>query len=360
MEVESKSQNTFAGDKIIITQDELIAYGANNYTEVTGNLEIGQSSSSDVTDLTPLLTLTTIGGNLKISGQFPDLNGLNNIVSIGGELNIGNSLSITNLDEFKNLTNVGGISFESNDALINVNGLSNINSLTGHLRISRCIALTNIDGLSNITNIGGDLILFSNRSLSNFQGLSNIAAVGGGLDIQRHDSLINVDGLRNLASIGGDLEMRINPQITNLDGLSKVSTIGGNVNIASNLALNNFCGLFTVLNSGGLAGAYNSVGNLANPTMAEIISSGSCTPLAVENNTGKPNRFELDQNYPNPFNPTTTISYSIPFVETQNFASVHLKIYDVLGKEIATLVNEVQSPGNYELEFDASQIIEWN
>ncbi|MEW6196868.1 MAG: alpha/beta fold hydrolase [Bacteroidota bacterium] len=57
--------------------------------------------------------------------------------------------------------------------------------------------------------------------------------------------------------------------------------------------------------------------------------------------------FELKQNYPNPFNPTTTISYSIP--ETQ---FVTLKIFDVLGKEVATLVNEEKLSGNYEIKFN--------
>jgi len=64
----------------------------------------------------------------------------------------------------------------------------------------------------------------------------------------------------------------------------------------------------------------------------------------------------LYNNYPNPFNPSTKIKYAIPFdVGTQNFASqnfnVSLKIYDILGREIATLVNERKSPGEYEVEF---------
>jgi len=61
--------------------------------------------------------------------------------------------------------------------------------------------------------------------------------------------------------------------------------------------------------------------------------------------------FELLQNYPNPFNPTTTISYSTPqpgFVE--------LKIYDALGREIQTLVNEFQQAGRYSFDFDASRL----
>jgi len=71
-----------------------------------------------------------------------------------------------------------------------------------------------------------------------------------------------------------------------------------------------------------------------------------------------PKIFNLSQNYPNPFNPSTTIKYSIPVVDA-NFASttnIILKVYDALGKEIATLVNEVKQPGNYEVEFNASNL----
>jgi hypothetical protein len=63
------------------------------------------------------------------------------------------------------------------------------------------------------------------------------------------------------------------------------------------------------------------------------------------------NKYTLYQNYPNPFNPKTTINYSIP---KTNF--VTLKIYDVLGREIATLVNEERLPGNYNVKFDGSNI----
>jgi hypothetical protein len=62
-----------------------------------------------------------------------------------------------------------------------------------------------------------------------------------------------------------------------------------------------------------------------------------------------PVEFALEKNYPNPFNPTTTIKYSIP-----EAGNVELKIYDILGNEVATLVNEVKAPGNYAAEFDAS------
>ncbi len=69
--------------------------------------------------------------------------------------------------------------------------------------------------------------------------------------------------------------------------------------------------------------------------------------------------FDLSQNYPNPFNPTTTVKFTISNVETRHASSLQqvvLKIYDVLGKEVATLVNEEKSAGNYEIEFNASQL----
>jgi photosystem II stability/assembly factor-like uncharacterized protein len=58
--------------------------------------------------------------------------------------------------------------------------------------------------------------------------------------------------------------------------------------------------------------------------------------------------FLLEQNYPNPFNPTTTISYTIPVNGT-----VTLKVFDIIGKEIVTLVNEEKHTGEYEIEFNA-------
>ena len=64
--------------------------------------------------------------------------------------------------------------------------------------------------------------------------------------------------------------------------------------------------------------------------------------------------YKLFQNYPNPFNPSTTINYSIPSIGTSHDLSVQLKVFDVLGREVATLVNKEQSTGNYSVIFDAS------
>jgi len=71
----------------------------------------------------------------------------------------------------------------------------------------------------------------------------------------------------------------------------------------------------------------------------------------VNVNIGLPTQFALEQNYPNPFNPSTSIQYT---VGSRQF--VQLKVYDVLGNEIATLVNEEKEPGIYEVEFNGSEL----
>jgi hypothetical protein len=64
--------------------------------------------------------------------------------------------------------------------------------------------------------------------------------------------------------------------------------------------------------------------------------------------------FSLEQNYPNPFNPSTTIKFSISSVETGHTTYVQLKVYDILGSELATLVNEDKPAGEYEVIFNAA------
>ncbi|MBK7378408.1 MAG: T9SS type A sorting domain-containing protein [Ignavibacteriales bacterium] len=76
------------------------------------------------------------------------------------------------------------------------------------------------------------------------------------------------------------------------------------------------------------------------------------TPVSVENsNENIINDFGLLQNYPNPFNPTTIIYFRLP---VSGF--VTLKVYDILGREVALLLNENKLAGNYEVEFNAKNI----
>jgi uncharacterized lipoprotein YddW (UPF0748 family) len=72
---------------------------------------------------------------------------------------------------------------------------------------------------------------------------------------------------------------------------------------------------------------------------------------SVEQTSGLPTEFALQQNYPNPFNPLTTIAFSIP-----EQVGVTLHVYDILGREVATLLNDTLRPGEYKAQFDASNL----
>jgi hypothetical protein len=116
--------------------------------------------------------------------------------------------------------------------------------------------------------------------------------------------------------------------------------------------------------SGGLLGDINGDGsveffisafkypNVGNKLGKVYIYSMKDFIVGVEEKKSEfPQDFILEQNYPNPFNPSTTISYSL-----QHSGLVQLKVYDMLGREVASLVNEEQSIGNYEIKFSASNL----
>jgi photosystem II stability/assembly factor-like uncharacterized protein len=74
--------------------------------------------------------------------------------------------------------------------------------------------------------------------------------------------------------------------------------------------------------------------------------------------TELPKLFALEQNYPNPFNPTTNIRFRLPAgqAEVSDFGFASLKVFDILGREVATLVNGEMKPGSYDVTFDASKL----
>ncbi|MCL4278681.1 MAG: T9SS type A sorting domain-containing protein, partial [Ignavibacteriaceae bacterium] len=93
-------------------------------------------------------------------------------------------------------------------------------------------------------------------------------------------------------------------------------------------------------------------------TVGGGVFRSTASTTSVENENINPSLFILYQNYPNPFNPSTTIRYSIPVSRNSSKGEtfVTLKVYDVLGNEITTLINEEKSAGNYEIQFDATDI----
>lgn len=83
----------------------------------------------------------------------------------------------------------------------------------------------------------------------------------------------------------------------------------------------------------------------------QLVGSNPSTTTDVTKQESRPTQFALQQNYPNPFNPSTAISYQLAAV-----SHVSLKVFDILGREVATLVDGVCAPGSYETAFDASHL----
>ncbi|MFA5556648.1 MAG: hypothetical protein WDA29_06030, partial [Flavobacteriaceae bacterium] len=163
------TQNTKAqcptGNVTLSTQAQVNNFAQNypNCTQINGNLVIGystSSSTSNITNLTPLQNITGITGNIRIrnNATLSTLNGLNNLENIGGHLDIYYNSELKNIDELIGLESIGG-----------------------HLDIYNNPKLQNLNGLSNLTQIGGYLWLYTNTQLTDISGLQNIDPITIGI-----------------------------------------------------------------------------------------------------------------------------------------------------------------------------------
>jgi len=98
-------------------------------------------------------------------------------------------------------------------------------------------------------------------------------------------------------------------------------------------------------------GIYDSTGQTNVGSFALIDQLSFTDPSSVEQISGLPNDFKLTQNYPNPFNPSTTISFSLPSSQI-----VKIKVYNLLGEQVADLSNQIYSAGLNEVNFNANEL----
>ncbi len=249
-------ENVFDGGIALFTQEEVNTFGAKNYSRITGGLVIGSNDNvfSDITDLSPLSSLKSVGVQINIAhnGLLENLNGLNNLEEVGHNLLIWENPLLKNISHLNKITTVGNYLFiVDNDQL------------------------TNLEGLENIVAIGDDLGIVSNENLSDINSLQNVKTIGRRLFLDNNPNLINLN-FSSLTLITEMLDIRFCPKITNLNSLSNLQTVGTDIYLWSNAALSDFCGLQNLLIGNGLGGNYTASFNAFNPTKQDIID-GNCS-----------------------------------------------------------------------------------
>jgi photosystem II stability/assembly factor-like uncharacterized protein len=341
-----------AGGINFTTQEQIDNFQANypGCTEIEGDVTIYYG---DITNLNGLNILTVIGGYLSIYSELSSLEGLNNINFIGG-----------------------GVHLESNPNLTNLIGLESLTSIGGNLTIVSNWNLESFTGLNNLTSIGGGFEMYWNAATA-ITGLENLSSIGGSLGIgvncssqQAGNNFSNLNGLESLITIGGNLYVKSNRFLTSLSGLENLTTIGGSLELYHNNILSDIMALGNL--------SPESISNLTiiyNDSLSDCNAESICTYLSVPNGT-----IEIHDNapgcnsqqevgdacagvgilevggqrstvsvMPNPAREISDIRYRI-----SDIRYVVLKVHDIWGREVSTLVNEIQSPGEYMVPFDAS------
>lgn len=238
---------------------EVTAFLANypDCTEITGNLTLSYSGTDTITELGDL-PFTSIAGNLEIfTTHLVNLEGLKDLTTIGGNLNIYNNSMLTSLEGLESLQSIGGFLYIQGNGLTTLKGLDNLETILGQLHIFQNPYLTEITNLSSLATVTGQVWFLENPLLNSLEGLealhtlgSNLLiqangvttlkgldaleTIGGDLKILGNNSLTSYSSLYDLTSISGELVINDSPALSQLNGLTSLETVGGNLSIGNN------------------------------------------------------------------------------------------------------------------------------
>lgn len=205
-------------------------YAFNDLSGFSSLQSIGRSLVFEDTNsdniLTELTALDTIGGDLRIlDTNVAELNGLESIKHIAGEIAYIDNYRLTRLLQFENtLSNVASINISDNRDLMSLDGLQ-VSRVEGSVYLYQNYSLSQVDGFSSLTYIGDNLIMEKN-DIENLDGLSGLNFVGGDLIVDNNFSLENLNGLSGLVNLNGKLVLNDNSNLTNISGLQNINPTG--------------------------------------------------------------------------------------------------------------------------------------
>ncbi|MEL7223175.1 MAG: T9SS type A sorting domain-containing protein, partial [Bacteroidota bacterium] len=217
------------GDYVVQTQQEVDDFAIlyPDCTELPAGLFIisDSDSPSDITNLSGLSNLSSIGGVLVVSDQveLTSLAGLSNLSTLGGALIIQDNTGLTTLSGLDNMSTVGQeVQISGNEMLETVGALTTLTTIEGSMLIADNPLLPSLAGLQALSDIGGDLTVAFNSSLTSLDGLAGLSSIGGSLVITDHAALTSVNGLSNLSSMSGFLQITYNQALTSLTGIGNI------------------------------------------------------------------------------------------------------------------------------------------
>jgi hypothetical protein len=362
------------GDYYFHTQQEIDSFQSDysNCQEIEGNMLI---SGNDIKNLTGLNIITSVGGNLGIFAcdSLLNLTGLDNLQNIAGLLAIdGNQVMVDFtgldiLDEIGGNLYIGGYSYipwgeyllcYGNPALKNLNGLGNLETIAGGLNIHCNDSITDFSGLNSLIFVGGSFQFGGNESLTSVSGIENLNQIAGSLDIgiTSHNiplgnpSLNSLSGFSDIESIDGyQLSIVGCDSLTNLTGLDNVNLdsiqklrIMYN-DLLSTCEVESICEY--LVKPGSSVVIINNADGCNNPEEVEE----ACETVSVEESGVR----SLESGVlcrPNPFTASTTIEYELDKPET-----VRITFYNQFGEQV-DVIEEYQPKGKQKVEWNAENL----
>jgi len=222
--------NAFEGNVHLDTQEKVVNFGEMGITTINGNLTI----TGTVTDLSPLSSLERVRSAIDIisTSELKTLHGLDNLTHTGyltqSPLRIISNSGLESLQGLNGLVNAaGGIMIGSIDSLVDLKGLDSLQKVEGKsnlsLYISNCASLNSLEGLNNLESVR-DLHIAVNPLLSDISALANLANIENSLTIHSCPSLVDLNGIQSITRLT-EISILNNDGITNLKGLENIDEV---------------------------------------------------------------------------------------------------------------------------------------
>ncbi|MEO1260177.1 MAG: T9SS type A sorting domain-containing protein [Bacteroidota bacterium] len=208
-----------------------------------------------LTSLDDLENLDSVGRIfIRNNGSLGNLNGLNGLSQTEIEsIVINANPRLKKVDGLNNFIHSGYLAIEVCDSLEAITGLQNLISVGGLLQIGGNPSLTDISGLSNVETVAENIQIVGNDALTTINGLGKVTTIAGRIAIVGNDLLTDLDGFQSLSNITS-IEIVNNLSLLQIDALSEITSLNGFVRMVNNPVLNDCCSLFPLLSSGGVAG----------------------------------------------------------------------------------------------------------